>query len=157
MALSAEMGPISFEQALEEPRWVQAMKEELNSIKKNDTWQLTDLPSNKKAIPLKWVYKVKVKPNGEIAKYKASLVAKGFLQKEGLDYGEVFAPVARMETIRLVVATASYFNWHIHQMDVKSAFLNGPLDEEVYVTQPPGFEHDAAKGKVYKLHKALNV
>ena len=91
---------------------------------------------------------MKVKPNGEIAKHKARLVAKGFLQKEGLDYGEVFAPVARMETIRLVVATASFYDWHIHQMDVKSAFLNGPLEEEVYVKQPPGFEDSNAIDKV---------
>ncbi|MCI29822.1 pentatricopeptide repeat-containing protein, partial [Trifolium medium] len=93
--------------------------------------------------------------NGEIAKYKARLVAKGFLQKPDLDFNEVFTPVARLETIRLVVAIASYKDWAMHQLDVKSAFLNGPLKEEVYVKQPPGFEIKGQEEKVYKLKKDL--
>ncbi|MCI54169.1 reverse transcriptase, partial [Trifolium medium] len=87
--------------------------------------------------------------------YKARLVAKGFLQKHGLDFNEVFAHVARLETIRLVVVIASYKGWPMHQLDVKSAFLNGPLEEEVYVKQPPGFEIKGQEEKVYKLKKAL--
>lgn len=84
------------------------MEEELRSIKKNDTWELVELPSNKKALDVKWVFKTKLKPNGEVSKYKARLVARGFLQRNGMDYTEVYSPVARIETIRLVVAYASY-------------------------------------------------
>ena len=113
--------------------------EELKSIEKNNTWALISLPPNKKAINVKWAFKVKEGPNGEVLKHKARLVVRGFLQKAGNDYGEVFAPVARMETFRLVVLIASLTNWKIHQMDVKSAFLNSPLEEEVFVKQPQGF------------------
>ena len=100
---------------------------------------MVELPLNKKPIALKWVYKVKVNADGEIVRHKARLVAKGFLQKAGIDYGEVYAPIARMETIRLVVALATNEDWSLHQLDVKSAFLNGPLEEEVYVQQPIRF------------------
>ena len=95
-------------------------------------------------------------PRGEVTKFKARLVAKGFLQKQGLDYDEVFAPIARLETVRLVIAMASYNCWEVHQMDVKSAFLNGSLEEEVFVTQPPGFVMKGRETEVYKLHKALD-
>ena len=116
---------------------------------------MVELPLNKKPIALKWVYKVKVNADGEIVRHKARLVAKGFLQKAGIDYGEVYAPVARIETIRLVVALATNEEWSLHQLDVKSAFLNGPLEEEVYVQQPIGFVQENDKHKVYKLKKAL--
>src|ERR1044072_2690340 len=108
------------------------MKEELESIEKNNTWELVDLPERKKEIGVKWVYKVKANPKGEIVKHKARLVAKGFLQREGIDYDEVFAPVARLETLRLVVGIANSKNWQMYQMDEKTAFLNAPLEEEVY-------------------------
>ena len=104
---------------------------------------------------MRWVYKVKANPKGEVIKHKARLVAKGFLQREGIDYEEVFTPVARLETIRLVVGIAHSNNWMVYQMDVKSAFLNGPLVEEVYVGQPPGFVIKDQEMKYYKLHKAL--
>jgi len=132
------------------------MKEELESIERNGTWELVKLPKGKKAIGVKWVYKVKHKPNGKIAKYKARLVAKGFLQNEGIDYNEVFAPVARLETMRMIVAAASNRGWPLYQMDVKSAFLNDYLEEEVYILQPPCFEKEKHKDKVYWLRKALN-
>ncbi|MCH93923.1 copia-type polyprotein, partial [Trifolium medium] len=124
-------------------------------IERNNTWYLTDLPSNKHQIAVKWVFKVKLNSDGSVAKHKARLVAKGFLQKAGLDYDEVYAPVARIETIRLVIAIASAKKWSLSQMDVKSAFLNGSLDEEVYVSQPPGFIMKGKEGMVYKLNKAL--
>lgn len=155
LALLAETEPVTLDEALRDEKWKKAMKEELQSIEKNETWELVQLPPNKKAIDVKWVFKVKEGPNGEVLKYKARLVVRGFLQKAGIDYGEVFAPVARMETIRLVVAFASMKNWKIHQMDVKSAFLNGPLEEEVFIKQPPGFEIKKQEMKVYKLRKAL--
>ncbi|GAU34193.1 hypothetical protein TSUD_162940 [Trifolium subterraneum] len=138
----ADTEPVSVIKALNNPKWINAMIEELDSIEKNDTWSLVDLPHGKKAIDVKWVFKVKVNTQGEVTRYKARLVARGFLQKKGIDFDEVFAPVARIETIRLVVGLANSKNWPMYQMDVKCAFLNGPLTEEVYVTQPVGFEVD---------------
>ena len=104
---------------------------------------------------MKWVYKIKVKANGEIDRYKARLVAKGFEQREGNDYEEIFSPVARIEIVRLIIVLVAQRQWKIHQMDVKSAFLNGPLDEEVYVKQLLSFIQSGKEEKVYKLIKAL--
>jgi hypothetical protein len=154
-ALLADAEPVNFKEALQTSVWKQAMVEELNSIEKNPTWELVKLPEGKKTIDLKWVFKTKLKPDGRISKHKARLVARGFLQKQGIDYNEVFAPVARHETIRLVVALANMKNWPMYHLNVKSAFLNGPLEETVYVTQPPGFEITGRENLVYKLHKAL--
>ena len=103
---------------------------------------------------MKWVFELKLNSNGSIAKHKARLVAKGFLQKSGVDYKEVFVPVARIETIRLVISLASISNWCLYHLDVKSKFLNGPLGEEIFVIEPPGFEQKG-KYKVYKLNKTL--
>ena len=131
------------------------MHEELKSIEKNKTWKLVDLPAKKHCIGVKWVFKQKLNPDGSISKHKARLVAKGFLQWQGVDFSEVFAPVARTETIRVVVAVACERNWPLFQLDVKSAFLHGPLEEEVYVQQPPGFVVKGKENQVYKLQKAL--
>ncbi|RDX90879.1 hypothetical protein CR513_27208, partial [Mucuna pruriens] len=130
--LPAEIEPVSFEQAIREPKWKVVMEEELRAIEKKHTWKLVTLPHNKRSTRVKWVYKVKVKSSEEVAKYKVRFVANGFLQKAGLDYNKVFAPVARIETIRLVVVAAIVKGWSLHQLDVKSAFLNEPLEEEVY-------------------------
>ena len=100
-------------------------------------------------------FKTKLKPDGQVAKYKAKLVERGFLQKYGQDYYKVYAIVGRMETIRFIVAIAVKNNWSMYQLDVKSAFLNGELEEEVYVNQPPGFEIKGNEEYVYKLDKAL--
>ena len=118
---------------------MKAMNEEVKSIKDNNTWSLVELPQGKKAIDVKWVYKVKTNSKGEVTRHKARLVAKGFLQKEGIDFDEVFAPVARIKTIRLVVGLAEINRLHICQIDVKCAFLSGSLEEEFYVKQPVGF------------------
>ena len=131
------------------------MKEELKAIERNKTWKLVDPPKGCKPIGVKWVFKKKMNAQGKIEKYKARLVAKGYRQKEGIDYEEVFAPVARMETIRLLLSKAAQKRWPIYQMDVKSAFLNGVLKEEVYVEQPPGFVKTGKENKVLKLEKAL--
>jgi hypothetical protein len=131
------------------------MIEELKSIEMNKTWELVKFPEGKKIIDLKWVFKTKLNLDGSISKHKARLVARGFLQTYGIDYNEVLAHVARRETIRLVVALAGMKNWPMYHLDVKSAFLNGPLEEIVYVTQPPGFEITGRENSVYKLHKAL--
>lgn len=147
--------PSSYSQASEEKEWRQAMQNEIDSIEKNNTWILTDLPPEHKAIGLKWVFKVKKDMNGEIIKHKARLVAKGYVQKQGIDFEEVFAPVTRMETVRLLLALAAKNEWEVHHMDVKSAFLNGDLQEEVYVSQPEGYVKENQERKVYKLLKAL--
>ncbi|RDY09127.1 hypothetical protein CR513_06559, partial [Mucuna pruriens] len=145
---STKLNLLSLKKIVIEEKWLKAMKEEINSIKKNQTWELVNSPSNRKPIALKWVYKVKVNPRGEAVKNKAKLVAKDFLQKARIDYGEVYAPVAKIETIRLIVAIAI-------NLDVKYAFLNGPLEEEVYVNQSLGFVVKGKENKVYKLKKTL--
>jgi hypothetical protein len=154
-AFFAGEDPISFNEACEEEKWKQAMDEEIKAIEKNKTWELTNLPAHKNPIGVKWVYKTKKNADGSINKYKARLVAKGYKQKEGEDYSEVFAPVSRLDTIRLIISLAAQNNWEIFQMDVKSAFLNGVLQEEVYLEQPPGYVKKGEENKVYKLKKAL--
>ena len=160
MALMAEiMGsikePTSATEALEDPKWKEAMESEYDSIIKNGTWLLVDRPPRRKVIGTKWVYKVKYKSDGSLEKYKARLVAQGFSQVEDFDVHETFAPTARMTSIRMVLALAAHNHWKIFQMDVKLAFLNGELKEEVYVSQPPGFEEPNSENKVCKLIKVL--
>jgi hypothetical protein len=131
------------------------MDDELGSIRDNNTWKLVDLPNNHKAIGLKWVYKIKKDAKGYLVKHKARLVAKGYVQEQGVDFEEVFASIARMESVRLLMALAAQESWKLHHMDVKSVFLNGELEEEVYVKQPPGYIKEGEEHKVLKLHKAL--
>ena len=131
------------------------MVEEYQAAIDNNTWKLVDCPTNVKPIGCKWVYRIKYNQKGELEKYKARLVAKGFAQQEGIDYEETFAPTAKWNTIRLTLALAAQKGWKVHQMDVKSAFLNGDLQEDVYMTQPPGFEVEGQEHKVCKLIKAL--
>ena len=155
LLLASEAEPATFEEARREECWRQAMKEEMSSIEQNRTWKLVNLPHGHRPIGLKWVFKVKRDEVGAIVKHKARLVAKGYVQQEGVDFDEVFAPVARMESIRMLLAVAAREGWLVHHMDVKSAFLNGELKEEVYVRQPPGFVAAGHEGKVLKLEKAL--
>jgi len=155
LAMLAKDEPVSFEEALKQNHWKKAIIEELNSIEKNDTWRLVQLSTDTKCIDVRWVFETKLKPDGQVAKYKAMLVARRFLQKYGQDYYEVYAPVARMETIRLIVAIAVKSNRSMYQLDVKFAFLNGELEEEIYVNQPPGFKIKGKEEYVYKLNKAL--
>ena len=110
------------------------MVDEYQVVQDNNTWQLVDCPQHVKLIGCKWVYRIKYKQNGDIDKYKARLVAKGFAQQEGIDYEENFSPTAKWNTIRLTLALATQQGWKVHQMDVKSAFLNGDLQEELYMT-----------------------
>ena len=121
----------------------------------NKTWDLVDLPPGAKPIGLKWIFKIKRNADGSINKYKSRLVAKGYIQRHGIDFEEVFAPVARIETVRFIIALAASRGWEIHHLDVKTAFLNGDLKEVVFVSQPEGFEVKGQEHKVYKLHKAL--
>ena len=132
-----------------------AMKDELSSMVKNFVWELVDLPPSRKAIGYKWVLKVKHKADGLIDKYKAHLVAKGFTQQEGIDYDETFSPVVRVASIRLILAIVTQLDLELYQMDVKTAFLNGELDKEIYVTQPMGFEVKGQEHKVCKLKRSI--
>lgn len=132
--------PVFFEDAVKEEKWRQAMDNEMQSIEKNKTWFLTDLPSGARKFGVKWIYKTKQDEHGEVIKYKARLVAKGYFQREGVDYSEVYAPVARLDTVRTIIALAAHKKWRIYQLDVKSAFLHGNLDEKVFVEQPKGYE-----------------
>ncbi|KAI5317552.1 hypothetical protein L3X38_037259 [Prunus dulcis] len=124
-------------------------------IEKNNTWELVERPADKPVIGVKWVFKTMLNLDGIVQKHKAGLVAKGYAQKPRIDYNETFAPVARLDTIRTLIALAAQKGWKLFQLDVKSAFLNGVLDEEVYVEQHEGFELKNASHKVYKLRKAL--
>lgn len=115
------------------------MQEEYDSLVANKTWDFVPLPQGKNLVSCKWLYKTKLNANNEVIKFKARVVARGFSQVKGLDYNETFALVAKMSTIKLVFSLASQMHWPIHQMDVKSSYLNGDLHEEIYMFQPPGF------------------
>ncbi|CAL2234198.1 unnamed protein product [Prunus armeniaca] len=147
--------PENYVDAAQDESWLKAMQDELYMIEKNGTWELVERPSEKPVIGVKWVYKTKLNLDGSVQRNKARLVAKGYAQKPGLDYNETYVPVARLDTIKTLIALAAQKNWKLYQLDVKSAFLNGVLQEEVYIDQPDGFVIQGQEDKVYKLHKAL--
>jgi hypothetical protein len=147
--------PKNISEALKDESWIIAMQEELNQFKANDVWELVPNPKDMTVIGTKWVYRNKLDENGIVTRNKARLVAQGYNQQEGIDYDETYAPVARLESIRILLAYACSLDFKLFQMDVKSAFLNGFINEEVYVAQPPGFIDFAKPDYVYKLKKAL--
>lgn len=147
--------PKNPKEASTDDSWILTMQEELNLFTGNDVWELVPRPENKTIIGTKWVYKNKMNEQGEVVRNKARLVAQGFCQEEGIDFNETFAPVARSEAIRILLAFANHNNFKLYQMDVKSAFLNGFVKEKVYVEQPPLFENEKLPNHVYKLKKAL--
>ena len=130
------------------------MKDEMDSLLGNQTWELTELPVGKKVLHNKWVYKIKNEHDGN-KRYKAKLVVKEFQQKKGIDYSEIFSPVMKMSTIRLVLGMVVAKNLHFEQLDVKTAFLHGDLEEEIYMIQPEGFIVQGQENLVYKLRKSL--
>ena len=130
------------------------MQNELAALVTNQTWSITDLPPRKSAIGCRWVYKIKYHSNGTIERYKARLVAKGYNQMEGIDFLDTFAPVAKLTTLRLLLALAATKNWDLKKLDVNNAFLHGDLNEKVYMKLPPGFQA-ANRNKVFKLQKSL--
>jgi len=145
--------PMNVKQALLDPKWRAAMKEEFDALQKNNTWSLVPLLPIRKAIWCKWVFRVKENSDGTLNKFKARLVAKGFLQVQGFDFTETFSPVIKPITIKLILTLALSYKWPIRQLDVNDAFLNDILEEEVYMQQPQGFEnYDSTL--VCKLHKA---
>eukprot|EP00253_Pinus_taeda_P005243 PITA_05243 len=147
--------PLNYEEASRSDEWRAAMHEEMESIYRNHTWDLVELPKGKTPIGCKWVYKPKINADGTVEKFKARLVAKGYSQQEGIDFDDTFAPVAKINTIRMLICLATKHKWKLHQLDVKSAFLNGELKEEIYLVQPPGFVKKGQEHFVCKLHKAL--
>jgi hypothetical protein len=130
------------------------MQEELNNFKRNEVWSLVLRPKQN-VVGTKWVFRNKQDEHGVVTRNKAQLVAKGYAQVAGLDFEETFTPVARLKSIRILLAYATHHSFRLFQMDIKSAFLNGPIKEEVYVEQPPGFEDDRYPDHVYKLSKVL--
>ncbi|WJX23068.1 hypothetical protein P8452_12315 [Trifolium repens] len=147
--------PKNVKEALTDEAWIEAMQEELNQFKRSEVWDLVPRPKDVNVIGTKWVYKNKSDENGVVTRNKARLVAQGYTQVEGLDFEETFAPVARLESIRLLLGVACILKFKLYHMDVKSAFLNGYLQEEVYVEQPKGFVDPKHPSHVYRLKKAL--
>ena len=132
--------PKSFSETNNNKNWIKAMNEELDQIKKNQTWELVPRPEDKNVIGTKWIFENKLNENVHIIKNKSKLVCKGYAQVEGIDFEETFSPVERLEAIKMFFPFACFKNFKIYQMDVKSTFLNGTLEEEVYLEQPEGFE-----------------
>ena len=147
--------PTIYDQVQGQPHWEQVMTAEYESLIKNKTWTLVPLPLRKNLIGCKWVYKTKFVAEGQIEKYKASLVEKGFNQQEGIDYNETFSPIAKMNTIRTILSLVASYKWEINQMDVKSDFLNGDINEDIYMQQPPTFVTAKNSNLACKLHKSL--
>lgn len=135
---------------MKEKVWIKAMDEEIDAIEINNTWELVNVPEGRNTLCVESIYKTKVNAEGEIEKYKERLVVHRFSQQPNIDYNETLALVARLDTIRMVLYIATQNKWKIYQMDVKVAFLNGFLEEEVYGKQSPGYEIDGQEDKVYK-------
>jgi len=154
VAISSTSEPRTYNQAVRDHRWREAMQAEIQALESNHTWILTELPPGKIPIGCKWVYRIKYKPDGNIERYKARLVAKGYTQQFGIDYLDTFSPVARMTTIRTLLAISVVQGWYLHQLDINNAFLHGDLEEEVYMVLPPGFE-PSKSNQVCKLVRSL--
>ncbi|XP_074317900.1 uncharacterized protein LOC141653934 [Silene latifolia] len=150
----SETEPVTFSQASQDSRWVDAMNKELKALDENQTWELTSLPTGHKPIGSRWVYKIKHKADGTIERFKARLVAKGYNQVKYKDYTHTFSPVAKFATVRVLLALAASKNWPIFQLDINNAFLHGFIDEEVYMTPPEGYTQ-AKPGQVCKLKRSL--
>lgn len=150
--------PTTFKSAMESndaAKWKEACESEMESLHKNKTWTLVPLPKGRKAIGNRWVFRVKENQAGEVERFKARLVAKGFAQKLGIDYEETFAPVAKFTSIRILLSLATKYGLAVHQMDLKTAFLNGQLDEDIHMAQPDGFTNMANPYYVCKLQRSL--
>ena len=156
--IGVENDPETFSQAIscnESELWYNAMKDELESMKSNEVWDVVELPKGVQAIGCKWVYKTKRDSLGNIERYKARLVAKGFTQKEGIDYTETFSPVSKKDSLRIILALVAHLDLELQQMDVKTTFVNGDLEEEVYMKQPEGFSSREGEHLVCKLKKSI--
>ncbi|RVW26236.1 Retrovirus-related Pol polyprotein from transposon RE1 [Vitis vinifera] len=154
-AISSVSLPKSTHEALSHPGWRQAMVDEMAALHSNGTWDLVVLPSGKSTVGCRWVYAVKVGPDGQVDRLKARLVAKGYTQVYGSDYGDTFSPVAKIASVRLLLSMAAMCSWPLYQLDIKNAFLHGDLAEEVYMEQPPGFVAQGESGLVCRLRRSL--
>ena len=154
MTASSKIEPKSFKEASQLDKLIKAMNVEIEALEANHTWILTDLPPNKSTIGCKWVYKVKHKADGLVERYKAKLVAKGYTQIEGQDYFDTFSLVAKISIVVLLLALAAVNNCHLKQLDVNNAFMHGDLDEEVYISLPPGM-HSTKSNQVFRLQRSL--
>jgi hypothetical protein len=155
MSSIIDVEPSSFEEATDQQVWWDAMVEEYTSIMRNDVWDIVSRPEGKSVVSSRWLYKIKHVADGSIEKFKVRFVVRGFSQKEGVDYEETFSPVTRYASIRVVISIASVMRWRIHQMDVKTTFLNGIIEEEVYIEKPQGFEVHGRESHVCRLKKSL--
>ncbi|XP_024187552.2 uncharacterized protein LOC112192448 isoform X2 [Rosa chinensis] len=153
--LSSVSLPSKVQDAMKDEKWMKAMTVEMDALEKNCTWELVSLPPGKKTVGCRWVYTVKHNSDGSVDRYKARLVAKGYTQKYGVDYDETFAPVAKINTIRVLLSLAANLDWPLQQFDVKNAFLHGDLHEEVYMDLPPGYGTSTGEQVVCKLKKSL--
>ena len=153
--LSSIKIPKPVRKALRNENWKKAILEEMRALKKNNTWELVNLPKGKTKVGCKWVFTTKHRANGTLERYKVRLVAKGYTQTHEIDYQETFALVAKMNIVRILLSLATNFDWPLQQFDVKNAFLHGDLEEELYMELPPGFIKDSMRKKVCRLNKAL--
>jgi len=151
----SKIEPKNVKEAMTDEFWIEAMQEELNQFKRSEVWDLVPRPEGMNVIDTKWIFKNKSDEHGTVTRNKARLVAQGYTQIKGLDFDETFASVARLESIRLLLGVSCILKFKLFQMDVKSAFLNGYLNEEVYVEQPKGFVDPSFPNHVYRLKKAL--
>ncbi|GKA59211.1 putative RNA-directed DNA polymerase [Tanacetum coccineum] len=152
--LNKSVEPSCYQDAMCDNNWIDAMNSEIEALNRKNTWTVYDLPAGKKSIGCRWIYKIKYKSTSDIDRYKFRLVAKGFSQRERLDYEETFSPVVKMVTVRCLISIVVNKNWPLYQLDVNNAFLYGDLYEDVYMTLPQGYEN-VEKGKVCKLKKSL--
>ena len=146
--------PSYYYEAKDREEWVQAMQAEIDALERNDTWKVTSLPSHRKALGCKWVYKTKFKPNGDIERCKARLVVRGDKQIKGKDYKHTFSPVAKLTTVRVVLTLAVAKNWDVQQLNINNAFLHGYIEEEIYMKPPLGYEN-VKPGEVLRLKRSL--
>ncbi|KAK9110455.1 hypothetical protein Sjap_018515 [Stephania japonica] len=147
--------PATCEIALKDPKWKEAMDKEYHALIKNGTWSLVPYNKNQNLVTNKWIFSIKRNSDGSINRYKARLVAKGFKQVPGIDFDEVYSPVVKAATIRVILSLAVQFGWSLRQLDINNAFLNGSLSEEVFTNQPQGFVNSVHPDYVCRLHKAL--
>src|ERR1044072_7743493 len=154
-AVDSQEIPRNIQEALQQPEWAAAVTEEVQALVKNGTWEITTIPEGKRPVGCKWIFSIKYNADGSINRYKARLVAKGFTQSYGVDYEETFAPVAKLNSVRVLLSLAANLDWPLHQLDIKNAFLNGELEEEVYMQIPPGLESTNNSDKVCKLRKSI--
>ena len=153
-----EGDPTSYEEAMRSEhssKWLKAMKDEMESMSSNGVWDLEQIPKGAKTVGCKWVYKTKYDSRGNIERFKARLVAKGFTQREGIDYNETFSPVSCKDSLRIIMALVAHYDLELHQMDVKTTFLNGDLEENVYMAQPKGFVVEGKERMGCRLKKSI--